>query len=577
MAAVLLPLLAFAGGAWWSWRQVEAEARARLARTAQMLEEHALRAFETQETALTAVERAIDGMGWEEIAASRGLHELLRALDRGTAALSGIGLVRPDGWMVAVAAEFPFRPVDVADREYYRANLAGPAGSFVGEVVVSRPREVPVFSLSRARRDPATGAFDGVVVAAFAPGYFSDFYTQVVESQGDAVALLRLDGALLARAPPVPDWNSRAARTGAALTIALAPPGHGLVTTRSVVDGTERLVAVRRLRSYPVAVAYGLDLAVPRAAWLRQSVGLGAVSGLAALLLLGLTWLAQDRARREREALECARAEAERRAEAEAKLREGQRLEVLGQLAAGVAHDFRNTVQAVQGGVRLIRQALDAGDPGQARTVAGMVADAAGRGAALTERMLSVARPRRGGGGAPDAEGGAARLDPARAVAETCELLRRTVGRGVRLRCELARGLPAAVRGEAAELEAALINLVVNARDAMPRGGGAGVLVTAAAEGVVAGARHPAGLAAGRYARIAVVDSGGGMDAATLARATEAFFTTKPRGEGTGLGLSTVRAFAEGAGGALRIESEPGRGTTVTLWLPEVGAAAPGD
>lgn len=511
------------------------------------------------------------GWGGLEIASSRELHELLRALERSSAALTGIGLVDPEGRMVAVAARFPQPPVEVADREYFRVHRDAPAGvaesSFVGEVVVSRPREVPVFSLSRPRRD-AAGGFDGVIVTAFAPEYFSDFYAQVAESAGDAVALLRLDGALLARSPPAPDWGSRAARAGRALAVATAPPGHGLVTTRSVLDGKERLFAVRRLENYPVAVVYGLDRAVPRAAWLRQLAVIGAVSALAAALLLGLTMRAAAAARRERAAAERAREEAERRAEAEAAravaevaLREGQRLETLGQIAAGVAHDFRNTVQAVQGGVRLILRTLDSGDLAQARATARLVGEAAGHGGALTERMLAVARR---GGGAPDA----AALDPAQAVAQACELLRRTLGAGVTVRCEVAaEGLPPRVRGDRAELEAALLNLAVNARDAMPAGGE--LTVSLAPEVIAEGvAPHPAGLPAGRYARIAVADTGVGMDAATLARATEAFFTTKPAGRGTGLGLSTVRGFAEEVGGALRIESEPGRGTTVTLWLP---------
>ena len=221
----------------------------------------------------------------------------------------------------------------------------------------------------------------------------------------------------------------------------------------------------------------------------------------------------------------------------------------------------RTMVQAVQGGVRLILRTLDSGDLAQARATARLVGEAAGHGGALTERMLAVARR---GGGAPDA----AALDPAQAVAQACELLRRTLGAGVTVRCEVAaEGLPPRVRGDRAELEAALLNLAVNARDAMPAGGE--LTVSLAPEVIAEGvAPHPAGLPAGRYARIAVADTGVGMDAATLARATEAFFTTKPAGRGTGLGLSTVRGFAEEVGGALRIESEPGRGTTVTLWLP---------
>jgi CheY-like chemotaxis protein len=119
-----------------------------------------------------------------------------------------------------------------------------------------------------------------------------------------------------------------------------------------------------------------------------------------------------------------------------------------------------------------------------------------------------------------------------------------------------------------------LVNLATNARDAMPKGGM--LVLSAAAELVSEAGTHPAGLEPGRYLRLVVKDTGTGMDAATLARVTEPFFTTKPQGQGTGLGLAMARGFAEQSGGALQLESEPGRGTTVTLWLPgaEPSAAA---
>jgi two-component system NtrC family sensor kinase len=339
---------------------------------------------------------------------------------------------------------------------------------------------------------------------------------------------------------------------------ALATGEPAISPAPSLADGVTRLHAVRRVEGYPVVVVHGLHEAAPRRVWLRHVVAIGGVSGALSLALLWLTWRVQRQARREaaalareRDALQAARMEAERRADAEAALREGQRLEALGQLAAGVAHDFRNVVQAVQGGARLIGEAATR-DPGRVQALAGMVAEAAGRGAELTNRMLDFARGRVGPG-----EAG---TDPAGAVEAACTLLRATLGSRHRLACRIADGLPARVRGGRAELEAALMNLAINARDAMPAGGT--VSVAAEAE------RNPPGLARGAYARITVSDTGEGMDEATLRRATEAFFTTKPRGKGTGLGLATVRAFAEGAGGGLAIASTPGEGTAVTLRLP---------
>ncbi len=142
--------------------------------------------------------------------------------------------------------------------------------------------------------------------------------------------------------------------------------------------------------------------------------------------------------------------------------------------------------------------------------------------------------------------------------------------------------MPARVRGPGAELESALLNIAVNARDAMPEGGTSTVSTVPETILPNAGRPGPEGLPPGRYVRIAVADEGVGMDdegvgmdPETLARVGQPFFTTKPRGKGTGLGLASVRAFAEEAGGMVRIGSPgPGRGTTVTLWLPEAAAAA---
>jgi signal transduction histidine kinase len=151
-------------------------------------------------------------------------------------------------------------------------------------------------------------------------------------------------------------------------------------------------------------------------------------------------------------------------------------------------------------------------------------------------------------------------------VNEACELLERTLGSGYHIHREIPLDLPRAPGVGRAEFEAVVVNLVVNARDAMPSGGS--VTIAAASEDVLAeDAELVPGIPPGRYIRISVADTGHGMDAATLARAGEAFFTTKGL-KGTGLGLSMARGFTEHAGGRLSIRSEVGVGTTVTLWLP---------
>lgn len=242
--------------------------------------------------------------------------------------------------------------------------------------------------------------------------------------------------------------------------------------------------------------------------------------------------------------------------EAERRLRQAEKMSALGQLAGGMAHDFRNVLQMVQGRAELIAQCP--GEEERVRRLTGAILSAVERGIAITRRLLVFAR---------SGELRAAPIDAAALLSEMQEILGHSLGGAIALRIEAAAGLPPML-ADKGELETVLINLAANARDAMP--GGGTLSLTAAPETVasVDGARHPPSLKPGRYLRLCVADTGSGMDATTLARAGEPFFTTKPAGKGTGLGLPMAQGFAEQSGGGLRIESAPGQGTTVTLWLP---------
>lgn len=556
VAAVALPLLAFAAGAWWSWQHVQAETRARLVRTTEMLHAQAQRAFETQEALLVAVQQHSRRMGWVDIASSQDLHGFLRALADGAGWTSAIGMIAPDGRMAQISS-MPF-PATVRDsfddRDYVRVHRGTAAGQrFVGKATEARVGGRVVVPVSQARLD-AVGAPDGGVIwATFQPADFTRFFAAIVETPGDAVMLVRSDGSILARHPVLdPAVGQRAPADSApmrALRAAERDGGVGVATGWSPIEAeAERIHVARMLNGYPVAVVYGLDTAAPLAQWRREVAGLGAATGAAALLLLWLTRIAATGARREALALETARTEAERRLEAEARLRHAERIGALGRIAAGVAHDMNNLVQNVQAAARLLRRRAD--DPAEVRRVAALAEAAAARGARIAARMLSFSRPVLPAGEAP--------LDIAESVGGLEELLAGLLGAGVRLRCDVAPGLPP-LGVDRGEFETVLVNLAVNARDAMPHGGE--VWITASPEPEPPDAMRPA-------VRIAVRDTGQGMTPEVVARAGEPFFTTKPEGRGTGLGLAMARQFAERAGGALRLESAPGRGTTVTLVLP---------
>ena len=245
----------------------------------------------------------------------------------------------------------------------------------------------------------------------------------------------------------------------------------------------------------------------------------------------------------------------------EEQLRRAQRLEALGQLTGGVAHDFNNLLTVVLGNSQLISE-LAADNPGMGN-LARMITQAAERGAELTRHLLAFARRQP--------------LDPAAVNLEAqidtvMPLLHKAIGPGIEIRCQFERNLPA-VHVDAAQLDNALLNLCVNARDAMGEHGV--ITVSAALVQVPEEGPEPAGyVAPGPYVRLSVADTGGGIPAELQSQIFEPFFTTKAEGKGSGLGLAMVFGFVRQTGGHIMVSSRPGQGATFSLYLPCANAAA---
>jgi PAS domain S-box-containing protein len=252
------------------------------------------------------------------------------------------------------------------------------------------------------------------------------------------------------------------------------------------------------------------------------------------------------------------------RERAEEALRQSQKMEAVGQLTGGIAHDFNNLLTVITGNVDAARRHL--GEQGEARVLRalGNALVGAERAATLTQRLLAFSRrqplnPRP--------------IDANKLVTGMSELLHRTLGETIAVETVLAAGLWQ-IEADPNQLENAILNLAVNARDAMPDGGKLTVETANTHLDRDYAANNP-GISAGQYVAICVSDSGGGMNADTLARAFEPFFTTKEVGKGTGLGLSMVYGFVKQSGGHLKIYSEEGHGTTVRIYLPRLlGAEA---
>ncbi|MEA3134467.1 MAG: hypothetical protein QOG17_2313 [Gammaproteobacteria bacterium] len=239
------------------------------------------------------------------------------------------------------------------------------------------------------------------------------------------------------------------------------------------------------------------------------------------------------------------------REKAQEQLLQSQKMESVGQLTGGIAHDFNNLLMAVMGNLEILRKRVP--DEGGTRRLIDGAMQGAQRGASLTQRMLAFARQQ-------DLRTTSA--DVGALVSGMQELLRRSLGPQIELRLHIAPNLPPAVV-DAHQVELAILNLAINARDAMPDDGGV-IEIRVDQRQVSAEDR----LRPGTYVRIQLADTGCGMDATTLSKAIEPFFSTKPLGKGTGLGLSMTHGLAVQLGGHLDLASEVGAGTVATLWLP---------
>jgi PAS domain S-box-containing protein len=254
---------------------------------------------------------------------------------------------------------------------------------------------------------------------------------------------------------------------------------------------------------------------------------------------------------------------------AEETLRQAQKMEAVGQLTGGIAHDFNNMLQGISGGLDLMQYRIAQGRTAEVGRFVDATRQTVQRAAALTHRLLAFARRQTLDTKPVNVDAMAQGME---------ELIRRTVGPGIQVDFRLQDG-SWAVRCDPNQLENVLLNLAINARDAMPEGGRL-TISTRHARLSAADVAHEEGTEPGDYVEVAVTDTGVGMDEATLARAFEPFFTTKPLGEGTGLGLSQLYGFVRQPHGIVQLDSKPGQGTTVRVYLPrhrQQGSEAAGE
>lgn len=388
------------------------------------------------------------------------------------------------------------------------------------------------------------GAFDGMIVATFTPAQLRSFFQAVNVGARGVIWVFHPDGFVLFREPSAADPIGETAIGNPLFEDARRLTGPSSRRGRLSPDGADLISAMQPLEDPHLIVAVSLSAAEVLAEWRREVViSAAAIALLALLLAAGRVVLFRQ---------------VDARAVAEQALERAQRLEAVGRLTGGVAHDFNNLLTVILGNASLLQAEETDEERASPGRPLGQIEQAALRAADLTRSLLTFARRQPLNPQIVDLSELVGGLQP---------MLVRLLGEDVELRLRTSAS-PCLTNIDPVQAETALINLCVNARDAMPAGGLL-VVETGTATFDEAYARLNVDVAAGRYVMLAVHDTGVGIRRDDMARIFEPFFTTKELGRGTGLGLSVVYGFVKQSGGHVKVYSEEGRGTAVKLYFPQ--------
>jgi len=552
---LVVPAVIFCFAAWQHRTRIQEIADERIAHSLDISQEHAQSVFGTVDVLLSSVD-AIASRTDESLRPDEAeLHKRMSRLIESVPDIRSVWLFALTGKPIATSLVFPVpQTLNNADRDYFVAQRDPSQGLYVGQVLLPRIGSEPFFSVSKKQYD-SNGQIAGISAVVISPSVFERFFEQLARNSSASYAMIRADGTVLARYPVATKPGIVLSEDSGFRQAVRTNPIRAKYTTVSEVDALQRTFEIQRLGNLPVYVTSSLQVGSLSSEWLQWILLQLAFGVPLVALLLALEYVALRRT-------EALYREATRRQEVENTLRQSQKMEAVGQLTGGIAHDFNNLLTIIIGNLQMLVRDLPADS--KLHTRAEHALSGASRAADLTHRLLAYSRQQP--------------LDPKPinandVVANAEKLLVPSLGERIKIETVRNAGLWL-TEADPGQLESAIINLAVNARDAMPLGGRLTIETSNAYLDDAYCLDHP-DLKPGQYVMISVADDGTGMSTETVDRAFEPFYTTKKPGLGTGLGLSQVYGFAKQSGGHVRIYSELNVGTTVHLYLPRSTAATP--
>lgn len=551
--AAAIGVLLFSAVAFYDYQNALKRTQERVAVTSRTLAAHADTVLQSAQLVLELVAARVADEPWSTIHKSPDLHIFLTSIQRRYPQVESIFLIDRDGQLAATSRVFPSPAFDAHEREYFHEAKKSALGSAPHISAPFKSALAGTYAFTISVPIHRRGKFDGLAAVTVYPGYFDGFYKATLTDPGVTTASLvrTTDGAMLIRYPATSEAPKSLPATSPLLQALATGQQSGVYEGVSSVDGNARISGFQKLSNFPLTANYNVDRSFVLAGWYKHLVLFAAFSTLFSVLLFVAIKSLLEQSELEQEKLALQISQSELRHEAEHREQHAQKLESLARLSGGIAHDFNNILAAILAAVQLVSKKTT--DERSLRQL-DVAAEAAKRGARLTSQMLAFARPQ---------EAKLVPLDAKQALDRMSDALSRTAGELVSTSIQIEPDLWL-IQSDEAQLDVALINLVANARDALPFGGR---LTISAANLEVQKDGETLGLAPGAYVAITVEDDGEGMSEEVRRKASEPFFTTRPRAKASGLGLSMVHGFAKQAGGGIDIVSRPGEGTKVRVFL----------